>query len=166
MIVTGKVFLLTNLRLVRDFEVSGKTYYVIIITDHVFPQTSPRPKRGRDLFGKTSAASRDGADLFLPTKTAEFRPSRLSPLMRGSSMSDELLTPDPERLLDLVRWRMPFGKYEGVPLLDLPQPYLVWFAQKGFPKGRLGEALALCLEVKHNGLERMVRKLAKDGGIE
>ena len=77
-------------------------------------------------------------------------------------MAEELLTPDPERLLALVRWRMPFGKYEGTLLIDLPQPYLVWFAQKGFPKGRLGEALALCLEVKHNGLEPLVRKLARE----
>ena len=71
----------------------------------------------------------------------------------------ELPKPDPELLLDLLRVRMPFGKYEGLVLLDLPQPYLVWFAQKGFPKGKLGEQLALALEVKHNGLESMVRKL-------
>jgi uncharacterized protein len=71
----------------------------------------------------------------------------------------EPLTPDPERLLELVERRMPFGKYEGRLLIDLPQAYLVWFAQKGFPSGRLGEALALCLEVKHNGLEAMVRGL-------
>jgi uncharacterized protein (DUF3820 family) len=71
----------------------------------------------------------------------------------------ETLTPDPERLLELVRTRMPFGKYGGMVLLDLPQAYLVWVSQKGFPKGRLGEALALCLEVKHTGLEGLVRKL-------
>lgn len=74
-------------------------------------------------------------------------------------MSHEPLSPDPARLLELLDWRMPFGKYEGVTLIDLPQPYLVWFAQRGFPRGRLGEALALCLEVKHNGLESMVRAL-------
>lgn len=78
-------------------------------------------------------------------------------------MPEELLTPDPERLLELLARRMPFGKYEGMRLIDLPQPYLVWFAQKGFPKGRLGEALALCLEVKHNGLESMVRALERRG---
>ncbi|KIG15768.1 hypothetical protein DB30_05338 [Enhygromyxa salina] len=71
----------------------------------------------------------------------------------------ELPTPDPERLMDLVRMRMPFGKYEGVTLIDLPQPYLVWFSQKGFPNGRLGEAMALALEVKHNGLEGLVKGL-------
>jgi len=71
----------------------------------------------------------------------------------------ELPSPDPELLLDLLRVRMPFGKYEGRTLIDLPQAYLVWFAQKGFPKGKLGEQLALTLEIKHNGLESLVRKL-------
>jgi len=74
---------------------------------------------------------------------------------------DQTLTPDPERLLELVRRRMPFGKYEGRLLIDLPQAYLVWFSQKGLPNGRLGEALALCLEIKHNGLESLVRALER-----
>jgi uncharacterized protein len=73
----------------------------------------------------------------------------------------EVLKPDPERLLELVTVRMPFGKYEGVVLIDLPQPYLVWFSEKGFPKGRLGEAMGLCLEIKHNGLEGLVRPLRR-----
>ena len=64
---------------------------------------------------------------------------------------------DPERLLEVVRWTMPFGKYKGVVLIDLPQPYLVWFSQRGFPRGKLGEALALALEIKLNGLEDLVR---------
>jgi uncharacterized protein len=74
---------------------------------------------------------------------------------------DQTLTPDPARLLELVERRMPFGKYEGRALIDLPQAYLVWFSQKGFPPGRLGEALALCLEVKHNGLEGLVRGVGR-----
>ena len=74
-------------------------------------------------------------------------------------MSEEL--GDPERLMELVRWRMPFGKYEGVVLIDLPQAYLVWFAQKGFPAGKLGEAMALALEVKHNGLEHLLAPLRR-----
>ena len=73
----------------------------------------------------------------------------------------ELPSPDPERLLELVRLQMPFGKYAGVTLIDLPQPYLVWFSQKGFPKGKLGEAMALCLEIKHNGLEHLIRPLRR-----
>ena len=64
----------------------------------------------------------------------------------------ESLDLDPVILEELVRARMPFGKYSGVPLLDLPEPYLVWFARQGFPRGKLGEQLALALEIKQNGL--------------
>lgn len=71
------------------------------------------------------------------------------------------LTPDPAILVELARYRMPFGKYEGRALLDLPQAYLTWFAQRGFPAGKLGELMALALEVKHNGLEHLVRPLAR-----
>ena len=46
--------------------------------------------------------------------------------------------PDETVLIDLVRIKMPFGRYKGVVLHELPEPYLVWFHQKGFPKGRLG----------------------------
>lgn len=60
---------------------------------------------------------------------------------------------DPELLLKLARYRMPFGKYEGRLLIDLPEPYVVWFASKGFPKGELGELLAIVHEIKVNGLE-------------
>ena len=67
--------------------------------------------------------------------------------------------PDNRQLLDLVNMKMPFGKYQGRVLIDLPEPYLVWFKQKGFPKGKLGDLLALCYEIKLNGLEGMVRKL-------
>jgi len=61
-------------------------------------------------------------------------------------------------LVDLVAVRMPFGKYKGWRLIDLPEPYLVWFHQQGFPKGKLGEQLALMYEIKLNGLEGMVKK--------
>lgn len=63
---------------------------------------------------------------------------------------------DAEQLLELARMRMPFGKYAGVRLMDLPQAYLLWFAQRGFPRGRLGELMALALEIKHNGLEHLL----------
>lgn len=55
----------------------------------------------------------------------------------------------------LARAQMPFGKYKGRRLLDLPEPYLVWFAREGFPKGELGRLLAITLEVKTNGLESL-----------
>jgi hypothetical protein len=64
-------------------------------------------------------------------------------------------------LLDAINQIMPFGKYQGRKLLDLPEPYLVWFHAKGFPKGKLGEQLALMYEVKLNGLEGMLRPLLK-----
>jgi uncharacterized protein (DUF3820 family) len=64
-------------------------------------------------------------------------------------------------LLDAINQTMPFGKYRGRKLLDLPEPYLVWFHAQGFPKGKLGEQLALMYEVKLNGLESMLRPLLK-----
>jgi len=64
-----------------------------------------------------------------------------------------------EDLLDAINQTMPFGKYKGRCLLDLPEPYLVWFHEKGFPEGKLGQQLALMYEIKLNGLEGMMREL-------
>ncbi len=64
-------------------------------------------------------------------------------------------------LLDLSTAVMPFGKYEGRFLHDLPEPYLVWFSNQGFPPGKLGEQLALMYELKINGLEYLIKKIAK-----
>ena len=58
-----------------------------------------------------------------------------------------------EQLLELARMKMPFGKYAGRLLIDLPEPYVVWFSQKGFPRGKLGEMLRIVYEIKTNGLE-------------
>jgi hypothetical protein len=66
---------------------------------------------------------------------------------------------NPEDLKAAVNQVMPFGKYKGRLLLELPEPYLVWFHQQGFPKGKLGEQLALMYEVKANGLEKMLLPL-------
>ncbi len=60
---------------------------------------------------------------------------------------------DREIMIKLAQMKMPFGKYAGIPLVDLPEPYVVWFAQKGFPKGELGELLKNVYEIKVNGLE-------------
>lgn len=62
------------------------------------------------------------------------------------------LLPDPALLLELVAARMPFGKYAGLRLLDLPEPYLLWFEREGFPQGKLGEHMAIALEIQRNGL--------------
>lgn len=64
-----------------------------------------------------------------------------------------------EDLKKLVDWRMPFGKYEGRLLADLPGPYLAWFAREGFPKGELGHLLALMHEIDHNGLKPLLEPL-------
>lgn len=66
---------------------------------------------------------------------------------------------DPRLLLKLARYRMPFGKYANRLLIDLPEPYVVWFANKGFPKGELGELLAIVHEIKLNGLEYLFEPL-------
>jgi hypothetical protein len=64
-----------------------------------------------------------------------------------------------EALLTLVNTVMPFGKYAGTKLLNLPEPYLVWFHKQGFPSGQLGEQLASMYEIKLNGLEPLLAPL-------
>ena len=65
-------------------------------------------------------------------------------------------------LLKFANTRMPFGKYKGRLLIDLPEPYVVWFANQGFPTGELGEMLATLYEIKANGLEGVVRPLVRE----
>ncbi|MEM6865862.1 MAG: DUF3820 family protein [Bacteroidota bacterium] len=72
------------------------------------------------------------------------------------------IQPNSEDLVKLAHYKMPFGKYKGRYLVDLPLPYLVWFKQKGFPKGTLGNYLDTMLTVKDNGLEDLIRKLQKE----
>ncbi len=57
---------------------------------------------------------------------------------------------------------MPFGKYKGRLLVDLPEAYLVWFKLKGFPKGKLGNLLQAMHEIKLNGLEPLIRKIERE----
>lgn len=73
----------------------------------------------------------------------------------------ENLELDPSILLELVTVVMPFGKYQGRILADLPEPYLVWFYTTGFPKGKLGEQLQYLYEIKLNGLESLLAPLRK-----
>ena len=68
---------------------------------------------------------------------------------------------DSSILLDLVKMRMPFGKYNGRILCDLPVSYLEWFASKGWPPGKLGQKLATIYEIKLNGLEDLLKPLRK-----
>lgn len=68
---------------------------------------------------------------------------------------------NPQLLLDLVEMKMPFGKYKGRVLCDLPVSYLEWFARKGFPSGKLGMLLETMYEIKLNGLEDLLKPLRK-----
>jgi uncharacterized protein len=63
-------------------------------------------------------------------------------------------------LLEIVKVQMPFGKYKGTILADLPDSYLEWFLRKGgFPPGRLGQLMATVYEIKLNGLEYLLKPL-------
>ena len=70
--------------------------------------------------------------------------------------------PDAAALKQAINQTMPFGKYAGRKLIQLPEPYLVWFAKQGFPVGKLGEQLALMYEIKLNGMEGMLTPLIED----
>ncbi len=63
------------------------------------------------------------------------------------------------QLVKLANTKMPYGKYKGKYLVELPEPYLVWYRSKVFTKGRLGEQLSLMLEIKINGLESLIYPL-------
>ncbi len=69
---------------------------------------------------------------------------------------------NPEMLLELVSVKMPFGKYQGRILCDLPERYLVWFHQKGFPPGRIGVLLSVLYEIKLNGLEYLLKPIRRN----
>ncbi|WP_158975989.1 DUF3820 family protein [Cellulophaga sp. L1A9] len=72
------------------------------------------------------------------------------------------IKPDTRKLIELAHYRMPFGKYKGRYLVALPEPYLIWFQQKGFPEGKLGDLLKAMTEIKINGLEGLIYKIQKD----
>jgi len=66
-----------------------------------------------------------------------------------------------EILLELVKFKMPFGRYKGIVLANLPVSYLEWFQRKGFPEGKLGMMLATMYEIKSNGLEYLLEPIRK-----
>jgi len=90
--------------------------------------------------------------------------------MDGKSlMCEDLLQPctetagDPKEFLELAAMRMPFGKYRGRLLVDLPERYVVWFANNGFPEGKLGMMLQTVYEIKVNGLEYLFTPFRQGG---
>jgi len=68
-----------------------------------------------------------------------------------------------EDLIKLARWKMPFGKYADRALIDLPEAYLFWFEKNEFPAGELGKLMKLCLALKIDGLDGLVKPLKPAG---
>ncbi|WP_299184472.1 DUF3820 family protein [uncultured Aquimarina sp.] len=64
-------------------------------------------------------------------------------------------------LVKLANTKMPFGKYKDRYLIDLPEHYIVWYHNKGFPKGTLGVQMQTVYELKLNGLEYLIRNIRK-----
>ncbi len=62
-------------------------------------------------------------------------------------------------LIDTANMKMPFGKYKGIYLIDIPEYYIVWYKNKGFPNGKLGKMMELVYELKLNGLEDILRNI-------
>ena len=71
------------------------------------------------------------------------------------------MQPNPQLLLDLVKMQMPYGRYKGTLLCNLPVSYLEWFNRKGFPEGKIGVLLQTIYEIKLNGLEYLLAPLKK-----
>lgn len=76
----------------------------------------------------------------------------------------DLLSENKEFLLKLAHYKMPFGKYKDQYLSDLPEAYLNWFAQKGFPNGNLGLMLQAMHEIKMNGLGHLISRIRNEHG--
>jgi uncharacterized protein (DUF3820 family) len=96
-------------------------------------------------------------DTCLPNLNEEFMKK-----MRGAFLDlcyERHMTPEYSDLIKIATMPMPFGKYKGVALIDLPEPYVVWFYNEGLPKGELGSLLAQLYEIKVNGLEYLFTPL-------
>lgn len=69
---------------------------------------------------------------------------------------------DQSDLERIANWEMPFGRFAGTTLIRLPEEYLLWFVDRGFPAGKLGELMQITLEIKINGLESLIYPLQND----
>ena len=72
------------------------------------------------------------------------------------------MLPDKQALIELAHYRMPFGKYKGKYLVNLPEYYYTWFKQRGFPPGKLGKMMQQMYEIKVNGLEDIIRTVQQN----
>lgn len=79
--------------------------------------------------------------------------------MKRAERVGEPVLGDSQYLLRLANARMPFGRYAGSLLIDLPEAYVVWFCRKGYPEGEIGELLSSLYAIKENGLEGLLRPL-------
>ncbi|GGD85147.1 DUF3820 family protein [Planktosalinus lacus] len=71
------------------------------------------------------------------------------------------MEPNPHKLIELAHYKMPFGKYKNIDLIDIPEFYFVWFKQKGFPEGKLGHMMEQMYEIKLNGLEELIYNIRR-----
>jgi len=78
------------------------------------------------------------------------------------SNNEHVLSPDKDFLIKLAHTKMPYGKYKGRYLINLPEYYIVWYKNKGFPKGKLGDMLETVYTLKVNGLEELVRNIQRN----
>ncbi|HTO39198.1 MAG TPA: DUF3820 family protein [Brumimicrobium sp.] len=76
-------------------------------------------------------------------------------------MENPLYQDSGHQLVELANMRMPYGKYQGRYLVDLPEHYIVWYKGKGFPNGKLGQQLEMIYEIQLNGLEYLLRPLIR-----
>jgi uncharacterized protein (DUF3820 family) len=76
----------------------------------------------------------------------------------------ENVNADPNVLIDVVNTRMPFGKYKGTLICDMPVSYLEWMHKKGFPPGKLGMLLSSAYEIKINGLDKLLFMIKQKHG--
>jgi uncharacterized protein (DUF3820 family) len=105
-------------------------------------------------FSEPGYYARRAAPIFAPQPAG-------SPFKIPEAYSMEDAMPNPDLLLQLVRTRMPLGKYKDALLCDLPVSYLEWFGREGFPKGKLGMLLQTVYEIKINGLGHLLEPLKR-----
>ena len=72
------------------------------------------------------------------------------------------MQPNKEALIELAKYKMPFGKYKDQYLVDIPEYYYTWFKQKGFPKGKLGNMMQQMYDIKINGLEELIYTIRRE----